>query len=165
MMRERFLEEIEDDQLRLEKKQGIIRMFRLADSSGCRHQGILEYFGEAIAPCENSCDMCTDVTTTDLVREMALEARKSGKRTKANAAVANADRSPSDPMFQRLRELRKRLADKQGVPAYIVFGDQVLWNLIDRRPTNPEEMLEVSGVGPAKLERYGDAFLAALGDG
>jgi ATP-dependent DNA helicase RecQ len=163
-MRERFLDEIEDEELRYEKKRGIMRMFRLADSSGCRHQGILAHFGEEIAPCGESCDMCSDVTTSDLVREMAIEARKSGKRSKANAAVANADRSPSDPMFQRLRELRKRLADKQGVPAYVVFGDQVLWNMIDRRPSTPDEFLEVSGVGPAKLQRYGDVFLAALGD-
>ena len=163
-MRERFLDEIDDEALRYEKKRGITRMFRLADSSGCRHQGILAHFGEEIAQCGESCDMCSDVTTSDLVREMAIEARKSGKRSKANTAVANADRSPSDPMFQRLRELRKRLADKQGVPAYVVFGDQVLWNMIDRRPTTPDELLEVSGVGPAKLERYGEIFLAALGE-
>ncbi len=54
------------------------------------------------------------------------------------------------------------LADQQGVPAYIVFGDQVLWNMIDRMPSTLAELLEVSGVGPAKLDRYGEAFLTAL---
>ncbi len=76
--------------------------------------------------------------------------------------VAASERSPSDPAFQRLRALRKMLADKQRVPAYIVFGDQVLWNIIDRMPSTLAELLEVSGVGPAKLERYGEAFLTAL---
>lgn len=79
--------------------------------------------------------------------------------------TGNADaleRSPSDPAFQRLRALRKMLADRQRVPAYIVFGDQVLWNMIDRMPSTMAELLEVSGVGPAKLDKYGEAFLAAL---
>jgi ATP-dependent DNA helicase RecQ len=69
---------------------------------------------------------------------------------------------PTDPVFQRLRALRKRLADAQGVPAYVVFGDQVLWNLIERCPTSRADLLQVSGVGPVKAERYGEAFLQAL---
>jgi ATP-dependent DNA helicase RecQ len=73
-----------------------------------------------------------------------------------------AGRSPSHPTFQRLRALRKRLADEQGVPAYIVFGDQVLWSMIDRRPRTQADLLAVSGVGPVKAERYGDAFLRVL---
>jgi ATP-dependent DNA helicase RecQ len=73
-----------------------------------------------------------------------------------------AERSPSDPLFQKLRALRKRLADAQGVPAYVVFGDQVLWNMIERQPGTAAELLEVSGVGPVKAERYGDAFLRVL---
>jgi superfamily II DNA helicase RecQ len=48
------------------------------------------------------------------------------------------------------------------VPAYLVFSDQVLWDLIDLQPTSTREMLNVSGIGPAKLEQYGDVFLAAL---
>jgi ATP-dependent DNA helicase RecQ len=78
----------------------------------------------------------------------------------AQRAAAGID--PSNPVFQRLRVLRKQLADRDGVPAYIVFGDQVLWNMVDRMPKTRTELLQVSGVGPAKLERYGDAFLAAL---
>ena len=74
------------------------------------------------------------------------------------------DRSPSHPLFQKLRTLRKRLADEQGVPAYIVFSDQVLWDMIEIRPTTPGQLLDVPGVGPAKLERYGDAFLMALAE-
>jgi ATP-dependent DNA helicase RecQ len=65
-------------------------------------------------------------------------------------------------LFQKLRVLRKRLADAQGVPAYIVFGDQVLWGMVERRPTTIPELLGVSGVGPVKAERYGAAFLEAL---
>ena len=56
------------------------------------------------------------------------------------------------------------LADEQGVPAYVVFSDATLRDLAAARPTDPQAMLRVSGVGPAKLERYGEAFLAAISE-
>lgn len=67
-------------------------------------------------------------------------------------------------LFEELRALRKRLADEEGKPAYIIFNDRTLMELAERRPLGPEEMLEVSGVGPVKFERYGAAFLEAIRD-
>jgi len=67
-----------------------------------------------------------------------------------------------EALFESLRSLRKNLADAQRVPAYIVFSDKVLWELAARRPATAQEMLAVPGVGPAKLERYGHAFLEVL---
>jgi ATP-dependent DNA helicase RecQ len=66
-------------------------------------------------------------------------------------------------LFDRLRALRKRLADEQGVPAYIVFGDATLKELAAVRPRSAAELLDITGIGPAKAERYGEAFLALLG--
>ncbi len=65
-------------------------------------------------------------------------------------------------LFERLRALRRRLADDEGVPAFVVFSDATLRGLAAAKPTGPQAMLRVSGVGPAKLERYGEAFLAAI---
>jgi ATP-dependent DNA helicase RecQ len=76
--------------------------------------------------------------------------------------VTGVQRSPSDPTFQRLRALRSRLAERDDVPAYMVFADRVLWDMIEGRPVSRSEMARISGVSPAKLERYGDAFLEAL---
>jgi ATP-dependent DNA helicase RecQ len=67
-----------------------------------------------------------------------------------------------EALFETLREVRKELADRQGVPAYIVFSDKVLREMAAVRPRNDADMLGVSGVGPTKLERYGQAFLEAL---
>jgi ATP-dependent DNA helicase RecQ len=159
IVRERFLAEIEDEQLRREKKQAMVRMFEMADSSVCRHKRILAYFDETIESCGESCDICSGVPTSDLLTRIALETKRPGR---SRRTVDASERSPSDPAFQRLRVLRKMLADQQRVPAYIVFGDQVLWNMIDRMPSTKAELLEVSGVGPAKLDKYGEAFLAAL---
>ena len=58
--------------------------------------------------------------------------------------------------------LRRELADESGVPAYIVFGDKVLLEMVARRPTTRHELLQVPGVGEAKLERYGAQFLRVL---
>jgi len=65
-------------------------------------------------------------------------------------------------VFQRLRTLRKRLADADDVPAYVIFSDRTLWDMVDRHPRSMIEMLDVHGVGETKLERYGEQFLAAL---
>ena len=65
-------------------------------------------------------------------------------------------------LFQELRTLRRRLAEEQGVPAFVVFNDATLRGLSATKPTTPEAMLKVSGVGPAKVQRYGEAFLAAI---
>ena len=67
-----------------------------------------------------------------------------------------------DGLFEQLRAVRRRLADEQGAPAFVVFSDATLRNLAAARPTDRRGMLAVSGVGPAKLERYGDDFLAAI---
>jgi ATP-dependent DNA helicase RecQ len=67
-----------------------------------------------------------------------------------------------DELFERLRSLRKELADLQGVPPYVIFSDATLRGMVRRRPKTAEELLEVSGVGQVKLERYGKAFLDEL---
>ncbi len=65
-------------------------------------------------------------------------------------------------LFERLRTVRKRLADEQGVPPYVVFGDVSLVEMAQRRPRAEDELLEITGVGQVKLERYGAAFLEAV---
>ncbi|MGK7311713.1 MAG: RecQ family ATP-dependent DNA helicase [Candidatus Longimicrobiales bacterium M2_2A_002] len=71
----------------------------------------------------------------------------------------------TDPLFEKLRALRKRLADERGVPAYIIFNDKVLRAMCDERPTSAAELLAISGIGPKKLERYGQVFLDAIAEG
>lgn len=79
------------------------------------------------------------------------------------AAGPTDELDPADEaLFQRLRALRMELAREQGVPAYIVFNDAVLREMARRRPATPSQLLEVPGVGPAKLQRYGEHFLDVL---
>lgn len=64
--------------------------------------------------------------------------------------------------FGRLRTWRKKQAEAQGVPAYVVFSDATLVAIADRGPSDGVELAEVPGVGPTKLERYADPVLAVL---
>ncbi len=166
-VRERFLDEIADRNLQRAKRQASVNLFQLAERDACRHQALLAHFGEEIDACGESCDICTGTGVKQLVARSPSGAGRVvaptiGGATRGGSRGSGPERSPSDPTFQRLRTLRKRLADERGVPAYIVFSDQALWEMIDRRPTSRSEMLDVSGVGPAKLDQYGDAFLEAL---
>ena len=65
-------------------------------------------------------------------------------------------------LVSRLKQKRLSLAQDQGVPAFIVFTDTVLYQMVERKPTNRDEFLNLVGVGPAKLEKYGDSFLAVI---
>src|SRR4029453_9459514 len=79
------------------------------------------------------------------------------------AGSSALDAGPLNPeLFNRLRALRKRLADEEGVPAYIVFSDAVLRQMAAAAPKSRDGLLALSGVGPVKLERYGDVFLELL---
>ena len=86
--------------------------------------------------------------------------RKAADRSARAAALAGL--AVDEELFERLRTLRKQLADEQRVPAYVVFSDATLAEMAARKPATEEALLEVSGVGQSKLQRYGEAFLAVI---
>jgi DNA helicase-2/ATP-dependent DNA helicase PcrA len=65
-------------------------------------------------------------------------------------------------LYDRLREWRRRRAQTDGVPAYVVFHDRTLVEIAERRPNDWADLAAVAGVGPAKLERYADEVLAVI---
>jgi ATP-dependent DNA helicase RecQ len=88
-------------------------------------------------------------------------APKAPKAKKTSIALEGLD--VDEELFERLRELRREIAAEQRVPAYVVFADRSLADMAARRPTTDEELLACHGVGAAKLERYGERFLGAIG--
>ena len=66
------------------------------------------------------------------------------------------------PLFSALKAKRRALAEAQGVPAYIIFTDRTLIEMAETRPHTLDDFARVGGVGAAKLERYGAAFLAVI---
>jgi ATP-dependent DNA helicase RecQ len=170
-LHERFLDGIEDPELRRAKGRATVDLFRMVEGGRCRHQAILRHFDEAAAPCGESCDVCTGVSVAGeaaeaIARGCARGEAVSGSRRSAGGATPArpAMSGPAEAAFEELRTLRRELADRQGVPAYVIFSDQVLREMVARRPVTRGELLEVPGVGPVKLDRYGPAFLEALRD-
>ncbi|MGM0501609.1 MAG: DNA helicase RecQ [Bacillota bacterium] len=68
----------------------------------------------------------------------------------------------TNQLFDMLRDLRKSLAAKEGVPPFIIFPDSALRDMVDKLPTTNKEMLKVKGVGTAKLKKYGQQFLKKI---
>jgi ATP-dependent DNA helicase RecQ len=95
----------------------------------------------------------------------ASKRRKSAGRRGGATGAEFAELSTADAaLFERLRALRHRLAEEAHVPAYVVFSDATLREMAVSRPAGEAELLEVSGVGAAKLERFGATFLAAISE-
>ena len=65
-------------------------------------------------------------------------------------------------LFEQLRAYRRELAQRQGVPPYVIFHDATLTALARTRPRSLEEMASISGVGEVKLARYGEAFVTKI---
>ncbi|HYW32667.1 MAG TPA: ATP-dependent DNA helicase RecQ [Gemmatimonas sp.] len=180
-LHERFLDGLDDEAVRERTRRATVALFDLVERPRCRHQALVAHFDETIAACGTSCDVCTgqpfDARVAELVASHAGAGR--ARRTTKSAGTGSmgsgarvsrgldaASLSDEDAeLFERLRVVRRELADEARVPPYIVFGDRVLLEMVARRPRNDRELLQVSGVGEMKLERFGAAFLRVLREG
>ena len=75
------------------------------------------------------------------------------------------EKEVSGDLFSRLVELRRELALSANVPPYVVFKDKTLQEMAEKRPADLTEFGNLGGVGAAKLEKYGAAFLAVINEG
>ena len=92
----------------------------------------------------------------EVVKRKVSKAGRGANAKEAYVAVSE------DPLWYLLKDKRTELAREQGVPPYLIFHDSTLLEFLNRRPTNLSQMANISGVGQAKLERYGEAFLQVL---
>jgi ATP-dependent DNA helicase RecQ len=87
---------------------------------------------------------------------------RAGSRGRATPVPTDALTPEAERLFESLRHLRLQLAREEGVPAYVVASDRTLRELARLRPKSASALLGVHGIGPAKAERYGTRWLAAL---
>ncbi|HWC71635.1 MAG TPA: ATP-dependent DNA helicase UvrD2 [Actinomycetota bacterium] len=91
------------------------------------------------------------------------EPRRAGRVPAPSRPLAGAGAGGSrGPLFDRLKEWRRRRASTDGVPAYVVFHDATLAEIAERKPRDWADLAGVPGVGPAKLDRYADEVLAIV---
>ena len=84
-----------------------------------------------------------------------LNFEKQEVKEKKSKSVANS-------LFETLRKLRYEISKEEEVPAYVIFSDAALRQMETERPMSDQELLSIDGVGKAKLEKYGDAFIKAI---
>ena len=158
-------------------------MFRFADEGGCRHERLVGYFGEVVAPCGDACDCCSgrDPAGRAARGPAAAGGGTGGERAEGRGGGAGAGRAArrrrvvpddggGDPaeveadleLFEALRAWRAGEARARGVPAYVVFPDATLLELSASRPRTEDDLAEVKGIGPKKLETYGAELLRIL---
>ncbi|WP_214044385.1 DNA helicase RecQ [Methanomethylovorans sp.] len=106
--------------------------------------------------------MATDQTkrsgTSDLVTVKEI-----GTEYVAKKQIGTNNRIDNE-LFSKLKDLRKKIANKEEVPPYIVFADTSLKQMATQMPLNEKELLEITGVGEYKLQKYGDMFLTEIKD-
>ena len=155
------------DRAALARQRDQIReMFAFASARDCRHRLVVRHLGEQIERCGESCDSCAGFDP--------LAAARTARRAPQRQVASPTDRTPRAPaeltaetaeLFDRLKTLRRSLAVARGVPAYVVFSDATLTRIAEERPSSPEALLGISGIGPKKLELYGDALLELVRQG
>jgi ATP-dependent DNA helicase RecQ len=140
-----------------------------AYTKGCRRGFVLRYFGDPAArPSCTGCDNCLG-TRVDVEQGAAAtkKTRPSRGRVRGVERSSSDDETPTltgadEALLARLRDLRRTISKQDNVPAYVVFPDRTLAEMAARRPTTAAALGKVRGVGPAKLEKYGDRFLDVL---
>lgn len=156
-----------------QQRRAVRRMFDLADAPSCLWSRLAGHFAEEVGACGESCGNCTQA---DIITEARARPspREGGRVTGTDGPPAARRESAPHPLdgepgaapdaglFERLRALRKRLADERRVPAYLVFSDRTLQAMAAQKPHNAARLLEISGVGQRKLEEYGELFLAVI---
>ena len=136
----------------------------------CLRGFLLSYFGEAAPQKCGSCSNCLAAEqAAERVEQQAAQAREraaaSAKRL-AGARRFAADAEPlseaEEQLLAALYALRKQLAARQKLPAYLVFNDATLRQMARKKPMSTEELLNIPGVGEKKAARYGQEFLSVI---
>ncbi len=116
----------------------------------------------------------TDAARPVLRGEQTLQMRRHVARKGGSSGGSSKSRSERAPtklddmtledqsLFEDLRQWRAATAKEQGVPAYVILHDKTLKELAEERPTTRDQLMNISGMGTAKLERYGDDLLGII---
>jgi ATP-dependent DNA helicase RecQ len=97
----------------------------------------------------------------ELRRDPTTPVRERPERSSIDSTLESSEERE---LFDRLRELRKELASSKGLPAYVIFHDRTLIEMARTKPSSRSALASITGVGEAKLDRYGESFLGVIRD-
>jgi ATP-dependent DNA helicase RecQ len=132
------------------------------------NQYIIQLINQGI--CEIAFHQQNKIRLTSLAAEVLFEGEKVQLTTvqKINTDISEIkemkSKTVTNSLFETLRKLRYEISKEENVPAYVIFSDAALRQMETERPMSDEELIAIDGVGKAKLEKYGDAFIKAIID-
>ena len=117
--------------------------------------------------CEIAFHQQNKIRLTPLAKKVLFEGAKvqlnNVQKVEINKTEPTAKvKTVANSLFESLRKLRYEIAKEEDVPAYVIFSDAALRQMEINRPMSEEELIAIDGVGKAKLEKYGDAFIKAI---
>lgn len=100
------------------------------------------------------------LTEYQQTKEFVLPTKKGGYKYR----LIRPDESISleERLFDSLQQLRKQIAERETIPAYLIFSDDTLHDIVEKKPTSLEAFSTIQGVGELKLEKYGKVFVALI---
>lgn len=138
---------------------------QFAEGAECRHSGILTYFRDTqrIKACGH-CDSCDPASArrVKVVFVPKVVVKKRGSKAAKGALEDTALSAEEKVVAEELRQWRKAYADDKDIPAFVVFSDKTLRDLVRKRPRNLSELAAVYGFGPHKVEHLGPDLLDCL---
>ncbi len=140
---ELFIREMSDPKERDRARLQLRNIAEYCEQGGCRRAFLLSYFSET--PSRVNCGACDACLPPEVF-------------VAASPQPAGTEEFDQE-LFEKLRQSRRELADAQGVPPYIIFGDRTLQEMARKFPQRMENMATIFGVGREKLAHYGERFL------
>ncbi len=140
--------------LRDELEKLKLMTFYSTSRSVCLRKRMLNYFGERAPERCGNCSVCAGEAYEEIAAVSA--------RARLAESVSRGGAVPDRELFERLKSLRRNIAARQSVPAYVVFPDSVLRDMSAAKPKTESELLAINGVGNRKIEKYGPAFLTEI---
>lgn len=134
------------------------------ESATCRHAGILTYFRDSqrLENCGH-CDVC-DPASSQTVQEPPSPEASRGRKRRKKPGPAEPATPAQEALAGKLRDWRRAWASDHDQAPFMVFHDRTLYALAEARPSTRDALLAVPGIGPHKLEQFGDALLRALAE-
>ena len=103
-----------------------------------------------------------DENTDNYTDKGSRGTRETKKKFKASPIRPIDSDSIEESLLDSLRQLRKQLAERESMPAYIIFSDQSLQDMVEKKPVTLDEFSEIIGVGQIKLDKYGKVFVSLI---
>ncbi len=150
-----FIDKIQDEIIQKSALDKLEKIMDYCEKKSCRRKEILQYFGEHFP--EKNCQGCDICLNLSEIKESMTDKSLTFEKVKE---IKSYDKI----LFEKLRNLRRKLADERNFPPFIIFGDVSLREMSTYFPRNDKEFLKIKGVGQQKLNDFGDLFLEVIND-